>query len=349
MRIILSLAVLSALNMGAQGQAPQPPAAGDKAKAAPQGAAASGGPRTYKVDVPAAAVLPIGTLPPETLMATIDGRKVTAGDLQAMLKMLPPQVQQQAQADRRKFIEQYGLMLRLSNEAKKDKLDQQSPYKEQFEYMTMQFLAQSQINRKFEEFPVPQDDVKKAYESNKDKYSQAKVKVIYLQFSTAPVSQADSKGKPLMTEADAKTKADDLVKQLRAGADFVKFVKEYSADAKSAEKDGDFGFLHKADRIPDEIKNAVFAAKPGEIAGPVRQPNGFYIFRVEETGAQPLEEVSGTIQNELKDGKFREWLSGLQKSLDIKMENEMPKGVQAVTPQSPAAHQPSNSAAAPSK
>jgi hypothetical protein len=158
MRILLSLAVLSALNLGAQGQAPQPSEAGDKAKAAP-----SGVPKTVKVDVPAAAILPLGALPPETLMATIDGRKVTAGDLQAMLKMLPPQVQQQAQSDRRRFIEQYGLMLRLSNEAKKDKLDQQSPYKEQFEYMTMQFLAQSEINRKVEEFPVPQDDVKKAY------------------------------------------------------------------------------------------------------------------------------------------------------------------------------------------
>jgi parvulin-like peptidyl-prolyl isomerase len=175
------------------------------------------------------------------------------------------------------------------------------------------------------------------------------VKVIYLQFSTAPVSQADSKGKPLMTEAEAKAKAEDLVKQLRAGADFVKLVKEYSADARSAEKDGDFGFLHKADRIPDEIKNAVFAAKPGELAGPIRQANGFYIFRVEESGTQPLEELSGTIQNELKDSKFREWLTGLQKSLDIKMENEMPKGVQLVAPQSPAAPQPSNSAAVPSK
>jgi parvulin-like peptidyl-prolyl isomerase len=348
MRIILSLAVLSALTLSVQGQAPQPSGSGDKAKAAPQGAAASGAPNTITMDVPAAAALPIGALPPETLMATIDGRKVTAGELQAMLKMLPPQVQQQAQADRRKFIEQYGLMVRLSEEAKKDKLDQKSPYKEQFEYMTMQFLAQSQISRKFEEFPVPQDDVKKAYESNKDKYAQAKVKVIYLQFSTAPVSQADSKGKPLMTEAEAKAKADDLVKQLRAGADFVKLVKEYSADARSAEKDGDFGFLHKADRIPDEIKNAVFAAKPGEIAGPVRQANGFYIFRVEESGTQPLEELSGTIQNELKDGKFREWLTGLQKSLDIKMENELPKGVQLVTP-SPAAPRPSNSAAVPSK
>jgi len=334
MRIILSLAVLSALTLWGQGQAPQ---------------GAAGSPKTFKVDIPGAAVVPISALPPETLMATIDGRKVTAGDLQAMLKMLPPQVQQQAQSDRRKFIEQYGLMLRLSNEAKKDKLDQQSPYKEQFEYMTMQFLAQSQITRKFDAFPVPPEDVKKAYESNKDKYAQVKVKVIYLQFSTAPVSQADSKGKPLMTEADAKTKAEDLVKQLRAGADFVKFVKEYSADTRSAEKDGDFGFLHKADRIPEDIKTAVFAAKPGEIAGPVRQPNGFYIFRVEEGGTQSLEEVSGTIQNELKDGRFREWLNGLQKGLDIKMENEMPKGVQTVAPQSPAAPQPSNSVAVPSK
>jgi parvulin-like peptidyl-prolyl isomerase len=190
--------------------------------------------------------------------------------------------------------------------------------------------------------PVSPEEVKKNYENNKDKYLQAKVRAIYMQFSTAPVSQPDSKGKPLPTEAEAKAKAEDIVKQIRGGADFVKMVKEYSSDAKSVEKDGDFGFIHKADPIPADVKNVIFSAKAGDVTNPVRQANGFYIFRIEEVGPQPYNEVQGTITTELKNAQFSAWITSLQKSLDIKMEHELPPGIQ-VTPQ------PSGSAAQPSK
>lgn len=330
MRIFLPLAVLSALNVWAQGQAPSP---GQKP-------AASSTPQTLQVTIPAEAVAPISSLPPATVVATVDGKKVTAGELQAVLKALPPQVQQQAQADRRRFLEQYGILRRLADEARQQKLDQQSPYKESIEYGAMQVLYQAEMNRKFAEIPVAPEDIKKAYEANKDKYVQARVRAIYLPFSTAPVSQADSKGKPLLTEAEAKAKAEDIVKQIRGGTDFVKMVKEYSADPKSVQKDGDFGFIHQTDPIPADLKKVIFSAKIGEITEPVRQANGFYIFRVDEVGPQPYTEVEGAITNELKQAQFGTWISSLQKSIDIKMEHEVPSTVYTVPKASGSAAQP---------
>jgi len=351
MRTILPLAVISVASVWAQGQQQPSPELVEKMKseakaavmAGQKPAAAPSKPgSTYQVNIPAEAVVPIGTLPPSTVVATVDGRKVTAGDLQAVLKALPPQVQQQAQADRRKFVEQYGVLLRLSGDARKDKLDQQSPYREAIEYGTMQVLYQAEINKKFADMNIPQEELKKAYDSGKDKYVQAKVRAIYIPFSTAPVSQADANGKKLLSESEAKAKADDLVKQIRGGADFIKLVKEHSGDARSVEKDGDFGHIHKSDNIPVDLKNVIFSAKQGEVTEPVRQANGFYIFRIEEVGAQPFDEVQGTITNELKNAQFVAWLSGLQKSLDIKMEHEVPPGIQ-LTPM------PSGSVAPPAK
>ena len=71
---------------------------------------------------------------------------------------MPPQYQQKIQSDRRTFIEQYGLLLRLSAEARKDKLDQQSPYKEEIEYATMQILQRAEFSRKTAALPVSPEE-----------------------------------------------------------------------------------------------------------------------------------------------------------------------------------------------
>jgi peptidyl-prolyl cis-trans isomerase C len=315
----------------AQSQAPAPDPelmkkAAEAAKAAVEGQKAPGT-APVQVTVPiegGTQELPLGalsnilTMPPGTLVATIDGVKVTAADLQTILRALPPQAQQAALKNRRQFLEQYGVMMRLSAEAEKAKLDQQTPWKEQLSNMRMQMLAQAEINQRLNEIQVPVEEQRKQYDAHKDRYEQAKVKAIYIPFSTAPVSKPDAEGKPVLTEEQAKAKAEDLVKQLRAGADFVKLVKENSGDPTSAKKDGDFGAIKRTDPIPQAVKTAIFAAKPGEVTDPVRQASGFYIFRIEEIGPQPFEQVQGRIADELRNAQFSEWLSALQRSVDIK-------------------------------
>ncbi|HEX8984410.1 MAG TPA: peptidylprolyl isomerase [Bryobacteraceae bacterium] len=324
MRLVLSLAVITGLSAWAQTQAPAP-----KPKAATPGAA-----KVVEAQIPAEAVLPITALPPATIIATIDGKKVTAGELQTVLRAMPAQVQQQAQSDRRRFLEQYGVLMHLADEARKAKLDEQSPYKEAIEYNTMQILYQAEINQKMQEMPVSSDDVKKTFETNKERYIQAKVKAIYLPFTNAPVTQTDAKGKKIPNEAEAKAKAEDLVKQIRAGGDFGALAKEHSGDPNSAQKGGDFGFIKKSDAIAADLKKAIFGTKPGEITDPVRQPNGFYIFRVDEIAPQSFEQVQGNIVTEMKNAQFVAWLNGMQKSLNIQMEHEVPTKTTGVPPAS---------------
>jgi len=261
-------------------------------------------------------------LPPETVVASVDGNKITMGDLQAVLKTLPQQAQQQALQDPRKFVEQYAMLRRLYELAEKDKLDQRTPYKEALAYSRMQVLYQAEINEKYNAIPVTPEEQQKFYEANKDRYTQANVKVIYLPFSATPPPPSDPKAKKVLNEAEAKAKVEGLLKQIRAGADFVKLVKEHSEDPTSAAKDGDFGTIRKSDRIPDSIKSAIFSLKPGEVSAPVRQPNGFYLFRVEQLTEEPYDKVKDSIHMELKNQRLMEWMNSLQKGINIKVENE---------------------------
>jgi hypothetical protein len=53
----------------------------------------------------------------------------------------------------------------------------------------------------------------------------------------------------------------------------------------------------------------------------VKQPNGFYIFRVAEYSSQTLEELKPTLSTQLKDQKFQEWLRSTQDSVEVKIDD----------------------------
>ena len=103
----------------------------------------------------------------------------------------------------------------------------------------------------YDNFPIKVEDEQKYYAENKSRYDQVKLKVIYIPFSSAPARQAPAEGKKHLTEEEAKAKAERLIKEINAGADFVKLVKENSEDASSKAKDGDMGTLSRADNLPD--------------------------------------------------------------------------------------------------
>src|SRR5271169_1054293 len=188
--------------------------------------------------------------PAGTVIATVDGKKVTYGDIEKYLRSVTPQMQQNAMKNRKEFIREYGLMLRLYEMAEKAKLDQKSPYKEALEGARMQILTQAEMSEIFDNFPIKIEDEQKYYGENKSRFGQVKLKVIYIPFSPKSAS-APADGKKQLTEDEAKAKAEQLVKEIKGGADFVKLVKENSEDATSKAKDGDFGTFSRSDNVPD--------------------------------------------------------------------------------------------------
>jgi len=97
-------------------------------------------------------------------------------------------------------------------------------------------------------------------------------------------------------------------------------VKENSGDPTSVAKDGDYTPIRKSDQIPAEIKNAVFALKPSEVARPIRQPNGFYIIRLEGIDKESFASVERKLTGELADARIRDWVQNTQKSIQINIE-----------------------------
>ena len=259
---------------------------------------------------------------PDTVVATFDdGKTVTAGELNSFLAAMPPNRAEAARRDRRSFVQQFALMHHLSEMAEKAKLDQQSPTREALAFNRMYLLMNAQLHEVLTSINVPPADVESFYNANKDRFKQVKVKAIYIPFS-ADSSAAGANEPKHLTEAEAQSKIAKLRADIAAGADFVKLVKENSGDPISAAKDGDFGTIHSTDKLPDPIRSAIFALKTGEVSQPVKQPNGFYLFRAEEVTAQPLTEVQAEILNELKEAHFRQWMEDTSRSLNLQIQNQ---------------------------
>jgi peptidyl-prolyl cis-trans isomerase C len=256
---------------------------------------------------------------PEKVVATIDGKKVTYGDVERYVRALPPQMQQNAMRDRKQFMQQYALMMRLLDLAETAKLDQKSPYKESLQNARRQILSQAEITETYNTLPITLEQQRKYYDDNKARYQQVKLKVIYIPFSS---SSATADGKRPRTEEEAKATAEQLVKDIRGGADFVRLVRENSEDSTSKEKDGDFGTLSASDNIPEVIRSVVFALKAGEVSDPVRQPNGFYILRAESLSVKQFADVMNQVATELRQARLHEWMESTTKSISIKYEDE---------------------------
>ncbi len=249
-----------------------------------------------------------------------DGHKLTYGELKTFAGGLPPQMQQNAMRDRKAFVRQLALMRKLAALAEQNKLDQKNPTRDLLVFNRMFVLMNAQLNFAMETQVVAPEELQKFYDANKDRYSQVKVKVIYVGFSSNP--SAAPPGKKYLSEAEAKAKIEKIRAEIAAGADFVKMVKQHSEDQASAEKDGDFGNIRRNDNLPEPIRNAVFALKPGEMSQPVRQPNGFYLFRAEEVSTRAFQQVRDEIFNEVKQLHFKQWMDQTEKGLNLKYVNE---------------------------
>jgi peptidyl-prolyl cis-trans isomerase C len=264
----------------------------------------------------------LATVPADTVIATFDdGRKLTIGELTGFLAAMPPNMAQAARRDRKAFVQQFAMMRHLSEMAEKNKLDQQSPTREAIEFNRMYLLMNAQLHEVLTTIKVPPADVESFYNTNKEHFKQVKVKAIYIPFA-ADNSAPSANAPKHLTEAEAQAKIASLRAAIVAGASFVKLVKENSEDATSVAKDGDFGTLRSSDNLPDAIRTAVFALKQGEVSEPVKQPNGFYLFRAEEVTAQPYAEVQEQILNQLKEAHFKKWMDDLGVSLNLKIENQ---------------------------
>jgi peptidyl-prolyl cis-trans isomerase D len=151
---------------------------------------------------------------------------------------------------------------------------------------------------------VTQQDLKSYYDQHSDEFrtpEQVNVRHILIK---SPLPGPDGKVDPKAMDA-ARAKAQDVLKQVKAGGNFADLAKKYSEDPGSAKNGGSLGFIGKGRTVP-EFEKAAFSLPKGGTSDLVQSSYGFHIIHVDDkqdAHLKSMDEVKAQIEPLIKQQK----------------------------------------------
>lgn len=156
------------------------------------------------------------------------------------------------------------------------------------EHVKAQYVVLSPDN--FKDQKANPDDLKTYYEQNQSRWTspeQRRASHILIEFGS--------------DKAAAQKQAEEILAQAKADpSKFAELATKYSADTGSASSGGDLSYFGKGMMVKP-FEDAVFAAKEGDIVGPVESEFGYhiiYVTGVQPAAVKPFEAVKGEIERE---------------------------------------------------
>ncbi|MEQ1885849.1 MAG: peptidylprolyl isomerase [Bryobacteraceae bacterium] len=266
------------------------------------------------------AQLPGGSsVPPNKVVARVDGKDITAADIQSALANMPQEFGNLYQQNPTMALQQLFMMRYLSSEAEKKKLAEESPLKEQLEAARSNMLAAAMLSYEQNHFTPTVDAVTAYYNANLARFQAANLKVISISFgapiaaNASPEEKARAEliakmGMKQRTEEEARTLATEALAKLKAGTEFATVLAEYSDDPTTKTKGGDYGPVTSDGSQPEAFKKAIFALKAGDFSEPLRLPGAMIVAHVESIAPQPKSAVELTIVQQLRQDHFGQWV-----------------------------------------
>ncbi len=150
---------------------------------------------------------------------------------------------------------------------------------------------------------VSDEQAEQYYQEHLDKYS----------------TEEQRKVSHILVQGDDEAKAQAILEELNAGADFAALAEEKSDDFGSADVGGDLGWIER-DVMDPAFEDAAFALENvGDTTGLVKSEFGYHIIKLDElqaSKAQPFSEVAAEIKQELLDQEAVDQFYELQTELE---------------------------------
>ncbi len=341
-----------------------------KAKPAPQAAAAGAdaaatAPAETPAAAPAAPELALPAADPTTVVAKVNDKEITEGDVQKVLdtfmkqmggKVPLEQMQSALPRLRERIVEE--LIMRsvmLAEVAKvgislsdaefeqvKGELAEELPEGTTLETymaetgtseaeMREQMAVRKMVLAKAESLPKPTDEeIQKYYDENKDNFDQDEtVAAAHILIKVDPNDDDAAK-------AAKRERLEGLRKQLLEGADFAELAKANS-DCPSSSAGGDLGTFGRGQMVP-EFDAAAFAQPTGSVGEIVETQFGYHLIKVtEHQQAKALDfaevkpRISDILYSQKQQEAVREFVDGLRQNANVQRFDQAP------TEESPAA------------
>jgi peptidyl-prolyl cis-trans isomerase C len=221
-----------------------------------------------------------------TVVAEVDGRAVTLGDVGDAIRALPSNVANLPFADLypdivTQLIRQQALVIRAQRQA----LDEDPAVRRKMKAASDQVLANEMLTQEASG-SITEATLLERYNNEID--GKPGPDEVHVRVIMVPTEQ----------------EAIGIIGQLRGGADFAAIAKRSSKDA-TAPVGGDAGFV-PLDRLTREVGAVVFSMQPGQFTPfPVRSAGSWFVLKVDERRHQPNVAFSA-MREELRQAMLRE-------------------------------------------
>lgn len=262
--------------------------------------------------------------PPNRVVVEIDGKNWNAGMVKNFVATLPPQMGEAYGRNALKTLCDSLMLQYLAKQAELHHLDDDSQLGRSIRWSRVNLLAEAESRNSRTSYKPLLEEEQQFYSQNVERWQQARARAILISFSPAAPDGALTASRPgiiVRSEAQARAKVEDLQQKLAAGADFAELARLNSDDKPSANKGGKLDTMNRNSPYPKALKDGVFALKPGAVSEPVRQPTGFYLFKLESLQSQPFAEVESIISPELQQTHFNEWLRNIRSRFAVQVED----------------------------
>ncbi|WP_409561401.1 peptidylprolyl isomerase [Hyphomicrobium sp. B1] len=200
---------------------------------------------------------------PDKVIATIDGKPITEGDLAVAESEIGSDMGTMPGPQKRASLLEFLIDNQLFAEAaEKDKLDQSADFQTRLTYLKRRALRELYFEKVIKT-GVTDADARKIYDEQ--------VKLL------KPEEEVSARHILVDTEAEAKA----LKEKIDKGADFAQLAKENSKDPGSKDDGGNLGYFGHGQMVP-QFEEVVFKLKKGEVSDPVKTQFGWHLVKLED-------------------------------------------------------------------
>lgn len=260
---------------------------------------------------------------PDTVIAVVNGRKLTVADFERMLPAIHPNLAQISRSQPKQALTEWAVMELMGKEAETLKLEQDPKIQTKLEEARRQVLANALVDRKVADLKAPEQDVRKYYDANMENMREAQVRIVFV--SKASFSQNLQTKQTTSAPSDGqKQKAEMVAKLAREGKDFAGLAKQYSDDRDTGENGGILNLKIRAGSgaVPPSMSGPILKASAGDIVGPIEHETGWYLFRVETVGVPDYDAAHADIEKQLTDARVRSYFEQLRSKATVQLQND---------------------------
>jgi len=245
----------------------------------------------------------------DAILATVGSEKISKEYIDEMWNNLPEPV-------RRRYGDERQVKEKMLNHAietkifaygaRRIKLDKKERIRARMQNMMDELLMREYLAHLKDSMTIDEKEITEYYEGHGDLFrSPEKVKLRHMAL-------------------DNRKEADDVLSELRKGADFEEIAAKQSIDP-AGKKGGDLGWVVRGATQP-EIEEIAFKLKKGEISDVIKSDTGYHIIKVDdrkEARNIPLEDVKARVEYILRQKKESLLISDERKRLKKELNVEI--------------------------